>query len=267
MVSVKVEALKKKAQSVRIIELSETLMRWVQSSCVATNLKSIGQDILHVLDADILVGRIQDPEKDEAETVVIGHKSLVPADSLWSKFKTHPNRELFHVNTRAGMDALGIGEIECPACGIVYFQEGLVQIIIGRGLRSRDVRWGGNPDEPKTRVDGILNPRKSFEMFMEKAKQESRAWNSSDLHVITALMDRVCEHSHNRMMSLLKTDIEEANVKYFNAISRARENNNFFVSLMLKYFFSKRPGIYVKNLTECPYVLFCCCFPEYFRRK
>ena len=245
MVSVKVEALKKKAQSVRIIELSETLMRWVQSSSVATNLETIGADILHVLDADVLVGRIQDPAKEDAETVIVGQKSMVPKDSLWAKFKTHPNRELFHVNTRTAMEALGMTEEESPACGFVYFREGLVQIIIGRGLRSRDVRWAGNPDEPKRRVDGILNPRKSFEMFMQKARKESRAWSSSDLHVVSALMDRVCAHSHNRMMTLLKTDIEEANVKYFNAISRARENNNFFVSSVRVRFFL---GVLAKSL-------------------
>ena len=124
---------------------------------------------------------------------------------------------------------MGITEEECPACGIVYFRDGLVQIMLGRGLRSRDVRWGGDPDAPKLRINGILNPRKSFETFMEKARKESRAWSSSDLHVISALTDRICEHSHNRMMSLLKNDIEDANKKYFNAIARARENNNFFV--------------------------------------
>ena len=230
MVSVKVEALKKKAQSVRIIELSETLMRWVQNSGVASNLKAIGADILHVLDADVLVGKIEDSSEDEAETVIIGDKSLAPSDSIWAKFKAHPNRVLYHANTRKGMSALGISESDTHACGIVYFRDGLVEVIVGRGLRSKDVRWGGNPDEPKTRVDGILNPRKSFETFMEKARKESRAWSTSDLHVVTAFMDRVCEHSHNRMMSLLKTDIEEANMKYFNAISRARENSNFFVS-------------------------------------
>lgn len=43
MVSVKVEALQKKAQSVRIIELSETLMRWAQNLTVADNLKNLGE--------------------------------------------------------------------------------------------------------------------------------------------------------------------------------------------------------------------------------
>ena len=183
------------------------------------------------MDADVLVGKIQDPTKEEADTVIVGDKSLAPSDAIWKYFKDHPNRELCAVSTRKGLQDLKIPEEACPSCGVVYFRDGLVQVIVGRGLRAKDVRWGGNPDEPKLKIGGILNPRKSFEIFMEKAKKETRAWSTSDLHVISSLMDRVCEHSHNRMMSLLKSDIEDANVKYFNAISRARENNNFFVSL------------------------------------
>lgn len=189
-----------------------------------------GADILHVVDADVLVGKIQDPTKEEAETVIVGDKSLAPSDAIWKYFKDHPNRELCAVSTRKGLQDLGIPEEVCPSCGVVYFRDGLVQVLVGRGLRAKDVRWGGNPDEPKLKIGGILNPRKSFEIFMEKARKETRAWSTSDLHVISSLMDRVCEHSHNRMMSLLKSDIEDANVKYYNAISRARENNNFFVS-------------------------------------
>jgi len=187
-----------------------------------------------VVDAEVLVGKIQDPKREDAETVVVGNKALAPKESIWSKlFSTQPNRKLCCIDTRKGLDELGIPEDECPACGIVYFRDGLVQVILGRGLRSRDVRWGGNPDEPKLRIGGILNPRKSFETFMEKAKKESRSWSTSDFHVVSSLMDRVCEHAHNRMMSLLKTDIEDANKKYYNAITRARENNNFFVSTVV----------------------------------
>jgi hypothetical protein len=49
MVSVKVEALQKKAQSVRIIELSETLMRWAQNSTVVANLEKLGKPKLKEL--------------------------------------------------------------------------------------------------------------------------------------------------------------------------------------------------------------------------
>ena len=43
MVSVKVESLTRKAESARIIELSETLMRWEQSHSVAYNLASYSE--------------------------------------------------------------------------------------------------------------------------------------------------------------------------------------------------------------------------------
>lgn len=191
----------------------------------------LGPDILQIVDADVLVARIQDPTKQDKNSTIVGDKTLVPGEAFWSKFRTHPTRELCAVNTRKAIEQMGLSKEACPASGIVYFRDGLVQIMLGRGLRSKDVRWGGNPDEPKLRIGGVLNPRNSFDTFMEKAKKESRAWTTKDLHVATALMDRVCEHSHNRMMTLLKSDIEEANVKYFNAISRARENSSFFAQM------------------------------------
>lgn len=88
----------------------------------------------------------------------------------------------------------------------------------------------GNPDEPKLRIGGILCPRNSFDIFMEKARQESRSWSLSDVSVFQAFMVRVCEFSHMRMMSSLKDGIEQANVKYYEAIGRAQENREFFVS-------------------------------------
>ena len=186
---------------------------------------------MNIVDADVLVGRIQDSAKQEEDVVILGDKALVPGDEFWTKFKSQPNRQICSANTRKTIESMGLCEKACPASGIVYFRDGLVQIMLGRSLRSKDVRWGGNPDEPKLRIGGILNPRNSFDTFMEKAKQETRAWTSKDLHVVTSLADRVCEHSHNRMMTLLKNDIEDANVKYFNAISRARENNSFFAQM------------------------------------
>lgn len=42
MLSVKMEAIIKKSQSLRIIELSETLMQWKQELCVTSNLRKYG---------------------------------------------------------------------------------------------------------------------------------------------------------------------------------------------------------------------------------
>jgi Phytochrome region len=199
------------------------------------NFLNPGDGLLLALDADVLVAKIYDAAKEKPDTVVIGDQNLVPSDALWKHFSAQQPREVYAADTRKAITAMGLSEEDCPACGIAYYRDGLVQVMLGRGLRSKDVKWAGNPDEPKLRIGGILCPRNSFEMFMEKARKESRSWSTSDIHVFIAFMVRVCEHSHNRMMATLKSGIEDANMKYFNAISRAKENCEFFVSVTLVF--------------------------------
>ena len=230
MLSVKIEAIMKKAQSVRVIELSETLMRWKQGVSVSSNLQTNGQDILTVLDTDILVAKIQDPTREDPETVVIGNADLAPGDKFWSVFEHQPNGELRSITTRKELTEIGLSEQDCPATGVVYYSDSSVQVMLGRRLRSADVVWGGNPDEPKKRVDGFLSPRKSFDRFMEKAREESRGWSKTDLHVISAFMERVVEISVTRMMTCLKQNIEEANIKCLDAYERIQDNSSWFVS-------------------------------------
>jgi hypothetical protein len=172
MVSVKMEAILKRAQSARIVELSEAMMQWNQETCTITNLQNLGKDVLKMLEADVLVARIQDPKKEDTDTVIIGDRALIPGELFWKKFdEKQPRRELCSLNTRKQLvEEMGLSEADCPASGVVYFRDGLVQIMFGRGERAKDVVWGGNPDEPKLRIGGILCPRKSFEKFMQKAK-------------------------------------------------------------------------------------------------
>ena len=144
----------------------------------------------------------------------------------------HPSRAICVRSTRASIEELNLTEEDCPAAGFAYFREGQTKIFIGRAWRSRDVVWGGNPDEPKLKLDGVLNPRKSMDAFLQKAKSESKAWNPGDQDLIRLLRDRVCtEQSHNWMMTLLKSDINEANVRYLNAIQRSEENSDFFAHM------------------------------------
>jgi len=121
---------------------------------------------------------------------------------------------------------------ECPASGFIFFRYGPTKIFLGRKARSVDVTWGGNPDEPRLFQDGSLNPRTSFEAFMEKARKEARAWSPQDENVVLILRDGICsERSHDWMVALLKTDIEEANMRYYSAIDRAQDNSHFFAQL------------------------------------
>ncbi|CAB9512453.1 Phytochrome-like protein cph1 [Seminavis robusta] len=231
MVSVKVESIMKKAQSVRVIELSEALIKWDPNEDVACNISNLGAALLHILDADVLVARVYDAAKENPQTVVVGDESLVPRDVLWEHFAAKSPREVYATDTRKAITDMGLTMTDCPASGVAYYRDGLVQVMMGRGLRSKDVIWAGNPDEPKLRIGGILCPRNSFDTFMEKARKESRSWSASDIHVFQAFMGRVCERSHKRMMTMLRTGIKDANVKYFNAINRAKENCEFFAQM------------------------------------
>ena len=231
MLSVRIEALLRKNQSNRIIHLGDILMRWTPEKSVIHNLFGLGENILELVDADILVACIEDPRKNEGDSLVVGDVTLAPKNHFWERFKTHPNRQLCTCSTRAAIAAMGLTEEDCPASGFVYFREGRTQIMLGRALRSMDVVWAGDPDAPKLRIGGILNPRASFNQFMEKAKKESRSWSASDLNAIRVFRDHVCQHSHQWIMSLLKTDIDEANQKYMNALDRAQDNYQFFAHM------------------------------------
>lgn len=184
MLSVRIEALMRKHQSTRIMQLGESMMSFRPDKSVIHNLFDFGEKtILKVLDAEILVAQVQDAREDEADGLVLGDRSLVPSPIFWERLKSFPNRELCIISTRQGLDEQGLTEDCCPPCGIVYFREGRTQIMIGRAARSRDVVWAGDPDLPKLKIGGILNPRNSFEQFMEKARKESRAWSAEDISV------------------------------------------------------------------------------------
>ena len=230
MVSVKIDAMAKRAQSVRVEELLEVLRRWQPGAPVAANLDKDSQDILNILDADVLVAKIQDSAREDVETVVIGDASLAPGSKYWSMFGKEASRTILSSTTRQELEGRGLSEKDCPATGVVHYNDSLVQIMLGRGLRADRVVWGGNPDEPKKRVDGFLSPRKSFEKFMENAKSESRGWSKIDLHVISTFMERIVETSITRTLICLRQNIEEANMKYLSAHERIQENSSWFVS-------------------------------------
>jgi two-component system, chemotaxis family, sensor kinase Cph1 len=106
-----------------------------------------------------------------------------------------------------------------------------MSVLHGRGEKSSDVCWGGNPDEPKLKINGILCPRQSFESYIQKACVESKKWTKEDINVISILRDRLCEHCHDWNMTLLEDDIELSNQKYMAAVQRAQDNYEFFAHM------------------------------------
>jgi len=143
MVSVKVESIVKKSQSARVMDLSEALIKWDSNQDAATNLTNLGDTLLKTLDAEVLVAKILDAPKNEPVIVVLGDESLVPGDAVWDYFAAQLAREVYAADTRQAITNMGLTEDDCPASGIAYYRDGLVQILLGRGLRSKDVMWAG----------------------------------------------------------------------------------------------------------------------------
>ena len=222
MVSVRIESLMKKKQAQRIIRLGELLQNLEQDSSVIHYMYQCDKELLEVLDIDIMVCRVSDPRDNEGDEFTIGDTSLLPTIEFWQTMALRPQRQLTVESTRKGLDKLGLTTTSCPAGGIVFFQEGRTMVLLGRGTRIRDVVWGGNPDEPKTRVNGQLHPRVAFNKVVEKARTESRAWSTHDIDVIAVMRDRICEHAHQYALGLLRENVQQTNEKYLSAMERAR---------------------------------------------
>ena len=238
VVSAQVESSVRKLQSSRIIKLGQLLMRWRPRGDVIDNLTRIGDSVLEILEADILVGLIENIDAQHTELFLKGDQLLLPSSNFWDIMKAKCMVEkMLCKSTRASIEELGLTEKDCPAAGFCYFQEGDTQIMVGRAWRGRDVIWGGEHFKPKLRVKGILNPRASFKAHLENARRESKPFNPSDINLVTLFRDRVVrEQEYSWMLALMKIDIEEANIRYFNAIERAEDNNDFLGVLLVQAF-------------------------------
>lgn len=231
VVSARVESVLKKQQTARIVTLGRLFMRWRPVDHVRENLQRTGDSLLEVLDADVLVGLIENIDSQTTELFVAGDSALVPSEKFWYTMKQQEcSNGLISKSTRAAIADLGLTELECPAAGFCYFEQAKTQIMIGRAWRGHDVIWGGAPEKETDKTDplAMLNPRNSFAAYLEMSRQESRPFNLCDLNIVTMLRDQIVkEQEHSWMLALLKNDIEEANIRYLNAIERAEDNNDF----------------------------------------
>jgi len=98
--------------------------------------------VLEILEADVLVGFIEDCGTHKTELFLKGDKLLVPSKKFWETMRKGEDN-IVSKSTRAAISDLGLSEQDCPAAGFVYVQEGQTQLMIGRAWRGRDVVWGG----------------------------------------------------------------------------------------------------------------------------
>jgi chemotaxis family two-component system sensor kinase Cph1 len=63
-----------------------------------------------------------------------------------------------------------------------------------RGQEPREVRWAGDPREPKIQdATGRLHPRASFALWKEARHEHCREWDEADERVVLALRERVVD--------------------------------------------------------------------------
>lgn len=185
MLSARIERQYVQAASKRSFELNQVLRKWDKQNSVVQNLREAGKTILEVCDADCLVAQVDN--EGEGEQLILGNASLCPSQAFWKHLGKQSNTDLQVCDTRAAVIQMGLTLEDCPAAGFCYFRSGNTHVFLGRALRSADVVWAGKPDLPKLRIGGILNPRASFDQFMEKARKETRKWSRGDLLVVGIL--------------------------------------------------------------------------------
>ena len=72
-----------------------------------------------------------------------------------------------HVLHTAGMGA-----------GVAFFKLSCAQLAIVRASKVRDVKWAGVSDTQKLEgLNGMLDPRASFNEYVEKGRHESKKWS------------------------------------------------------------------------------------------
>jgi len=94
------------------------------------------------------------------------------------------------------------------------------------------VQWAGNPDPVRDlTVPGRLSPRASFNLYMEKAHKEARAWSAGDLELANFFFERVTESIHSKLLTSFRLSLEQSNAECIKAIKTAKKNYEFFAHM------------------------------------
>uniref|UniRef100_A0A7S3KZ31 histidine kinase n=1 Tax=Amphora coffeiformis TaxID=265554 RepID=A0A7S3KZ31_9STRA len=236
-VSARVMTHDKTVETTRTVLMGDVFRKWKPKSSVKENLEELGDQILSVMEADVLVARFTpaDTEHSTVLSVSKGDKSLVPKGLFWNKLShVVPKNGMMARSTQKQFQELGLNETNFPGSGFVFMRGEGIEFMVGRAYKARDVVWAGNPDAPKLNIGGLLHPRASFEAQVQKAKKDSHPFNTLDQKLAEMLKDLVfrAEESNGWMLGLLKkNDIKEANIRSFDALEVAEDDNKLMAAL------------------------------------
>ena len=112
--------------------------------------------------------------------------------------------------------------------GVIMLKHPNVTLVIVRVCEIVDINWAGVND---TTEFGILQPRKSFAIFTEKAKVTCKQWTDANVENAQYFFEQITLFVHSHMLTQFRTSLDQSNSDCVKAISEAKENYDFFAQM------------------------------------
>ncbi|CAN0050394.1 unnamed protein product, partial [Pylaiella littoralis] len=91
--------------------------------------------------------------------------------------------------------------------GVAFFSASSILVAFLRGSIARHVKWAGKPDPPLTgKEEGRMNPRASFDLYMETAAAEFEAWSPATVELLGMVSQSLSSHAY---AEALPVDLQE----------------------------------------------------------
>jgi hypothetical protein len=206
----------------RKLDFNKALLNLQTAENLMEFMKKFELSILKILDAHA----IEVYERDDENSVIFGDRTSVLTDVgrkiINSKCKM--NSMVEYTSFKEGLTGDG--------AGLIFSKQADVSIAIIRKSEVHDVCWGGNPDKsvavgPQER----LQPRASFDIFVEKARVHCKVWSAVDLELAQYFIERVSNYVHGQMLASFRLSLEQSNAECLQAIESNKEHTEFFAHM------------------------------------
>ncbi|KAG5186174.1 hypothetical protein JKP88DRAFT_276511 [Tribonema minus] len=224
----------------RKLNLMSALGALAESPSIFAFFDSYAPALLAVLDIDAIV-------VCEGNDISASYGDKTIAPSAWG---------LRELNKRCGaeqvllLSAFSSG-LNGDGAGVAFLKMKRLQLALVRASHRHDVKWGGNPDVAKLpfldgqlqprrsfemylekgRMESKLQPRRSVEMYLEKGRMESKAWSAADSEVITVMFDYCRDFLHAEMLRSFELSLERSNHECMESHKAAQENYEYFAHM------------------------------------
>jgi signal transduction histidine kinase len=163
---------------------------------------------------------------DGEEKVVFGDVSIIPTEDGYNTLT-----KKCKLNSIISMSQFTEG-LAGNGAGVIFYKSQYASLALIRRTQVADVRWAGNPDYPTDpSIPGRLQPRISFELYIESAKNESRMWNLMDVEVAQYFFDRISQYLHTEMLNTFRLSLDQSNSECIQAIESSKEHYEFFAHM------------------------------------